>query len=286
MNISLTQAHLKTGYLRSKDQTQLFFRHYELPEKKATIFLVHGFGEHSGRYSHLIEQLNAHNYEVFCIDLRGHGYSHGKRGHIYAFCRYEEDIFFSLKFLQETSSNKRRIFLLAHSMGALVSLRLMDNFKPPIQGMILSSPLFALKISLPRWKKWGAKAIANLLPQLKIKTGIKGSHLSSDQKIAINYDSDRLVLKHLSLRAFSEIITSYKNINFLAKKMTFSFFIQAAEKDPIVDNNAIKEWFSLVDQTKVDATIKIYPDLLHEIYNETCRTLVIEDMLSWLAKRV
>lgn len=285
MNSVCVEGNAKTGFLPSSDRTPLFYRHVSVSNKKASVLIVHGFGEHCGRYAHVIEALKKARYEVFCVDFRGHGHSKGARGDIKTFSLYEEDLLSALSFVKRTLSSQDKLFILAHSMGALISLRLMVKHHPHIAGMILSSPLLALKLSLPTWKRAASLLAARMAPFLRIKTGIVGVHLSSDHSIAQAYDSDPLVLKNLSVRAFREIYKGYQDAQSLAKAIGAPFFLQVAGDDPVVDSVATEKWFKHVDRTKVDATIKIYHGFLHEIYNEKNRSEPIADFISWLDAR-
>jgi lysophospholipase len=284
MNFSLTESDKKTGYIKSKDQTPIFYRHYSLKNPKATVLLIHGFGEHSGRYAHVIESLRQAGFEVFCIDFRGHGHSRGHRGDVEAFERYEEDVLAALQHIKATQTGK--IFVVAHSMGALVSLRLAAKIGTKIDGMVLSCPLFALKMAVPFWKKWASIATACLAPRVKVSTGIKGKHLSTDQRFVAAYDHDPLVLKNLSVRAFYEIYQGCQSSSDLGPSISQALFMQVAGSDPVVDSNAAEQWFGTIDTRKVDATLKVYPGFLHEIYNETQRDEAISDFIRWLNRHV
>jgi alpha-beta hydrolase superfamily lysophospholipase len=286
MNFSLTQTTSKTGYLKSKDQTPLFYRYYPLADHKASVFLVHGFGEHSGRYLHLFDRLTKDNYEVSMLDLRGHGYSEGRRGTVSSFANYEEDVIAGLDFAARNVKPNKKLFVLAHSMGALITLRVVTSARPPIDGMVLSCPLLRLTMPMPSWKKWASFAAASVLPTLRVSSGIKGHQLSRDQAIAAAYDADPLVLKNLPMHTFWEIFKSYQEASRLASIMSHSFFMQIGGLDSVVDARASEQWFKQVDRKAVDATLKIYPDLMHEIYNEADRHLPIEDAMAWLNARV
>lgn len=272
-----------TGHLWSKDRTKLFYRLLRSPSEKATVVLIHGFGEHSGRYFHVIEKLIKHGFSVFCIDLRGHGHSEGVRGDVASFAQYEDDVLTAIEHLRPKNN---KLFILAHSMGALITLRLLNRKTDlTIEGMVLSCPLFGLRMSIPPWKMWASLAAARLAPRIRVSSGIKGRYLSSDMRLANAYDNDPLVLRDLSIRAFREIYCGYQDTDSLAQKISTSFLMQIAGADPVVNSDASRKWFAQVNPQKVDATLKIYPDFLHEIYNEANRKEAISDLISWLGER-
>jgi alpha-beta hydrolase superfamily lysophospholipase len=285
MNFAATEASKKTGFLESKGQTPIFYRHYPVENQRAFICLVHGFGEHSGRYIHVIDSLRNQGYEVFAVDLRGHGHSKGNRGDVESFYLYEEDVLSALKHMEKHFLRDRKLFLLGHSMGALICLRIMKKSRVPLSGLVLSSPLFGLKLPIPSWKLYSSLVAARLVPELRVESTIKGRHLSSDECVVKSYDHDPLVLKNLSVRAFREIYYGWQNALDLAHDIPSSLFLQVAGNDPVVDAKKSELWFSHIDKKQVDARIKVYAGFLHEIYNEARRKEPVDDCINWLLER-
>jgi len=247
------------------------------------VVLIHGFGEHSGRYAHIIDRLRQERFGVLCIDFRGHGLSKGKRGYVKQFQDYEEDVKAAIKFVQNKQPPQAKIFILAHSMGALVCLRLMAKMSNTIDGLVLSSPLFALKLPFPPWKKWAVNMLTRIWPNWPFKSTIHGKDLTSDLTIAKGYDNDPLVLKSIPVQAIGQLIAAYEGACDIAPVIKHPFFMQISGIDPVVDPKAAQEWFRKVNNQ--DATIKIYPDFLHEIYNENRKKEPIDDFIAWLNKR-
>lgn len=282
MNFSLTQNYSKTGFIDSFDQTQLFFRHYEISSPKATVLIIHGFGEHSGRYSHVIERLLSEGFEVFCIDLRGHGHSKGYRGHINEFNDYIKDALAAIDFAYAKKIATGKFFILAHSMGALVSLSLMAVTEHTIAGLVLSCPLFALSLPLPWYKKYFSIIAAKIYPKLSLKSEIKGEYLSSDTQFSHAYDNDPLILKSVSIRAFQQIVKKLETCKNLMRNNPCPFLLQVAGRDCIVDSNAAVTWFKRGKNNSYDRTLKLYPEMLHEIYNESHKEEPINDAIKWL----
>jgi alpha-beta hydrolase superfamily lysophospholipase len=284
MNYSLAHNYSVTGYLKSNDQTPLFYRYYEVENQRATVILIHGFGEHSGRYAHIVDRLRKERLSVFCIDFRGHGHSKGKRGDVERFQLYEEDVKAAIKFIQNKQPPSTKLFILAHSMGALVCLRLISKMSNTIDGLVLSCPLFSLKMPIPAWKKCATTMLAKFLPNFKINSSIKGEQLTTDQAMAKNYDIDPLVLRKVSVRAVTQIIAGYQHMDTLAPVIKHPFFMQVAGRDPVVDSEAARAWFAQINNK--DASLKYYPNALHEIYNERDRDEAIDDFIAWFNSRL
>lgn len=281
MDVSLNNSdHIETGYLHSQDDTPLFYRFFKPIKPKASLLLIHGFGEHSGRYFHIINHLTKEGFLVFSIDFRGHGYSKGKRGHIDSLLKYEEDLEAALSYFNTYRYGK--LFFLAHSMGALIGLRLLAHKHIDIAGMVLSSPLFAIKMSIPLWKKLGSKALVKFCPEIKVKTGIKGRDLSSDENLVLAYEKDPLVLKNCSIQTFWQINHACETSFTLANAITQPIFLQLAGDDRVVDSKVTQKWFTTIEHKVSDAKLKVYPQFLHEIYNEIDREQAINDALLWL----
>ena len=272
-----------TGYLKSHDQTPIFYRHYEVENQRATVILIHGLAEHSGRYAHVIDRLRKEKFGVLCIDLRGHGHSKGQRGDIRNFENYEEDVKAAIKFVQNKQSPKEKIFIVAHSMGALVCLKLIAKMSNTVDGLVLSSPLFAMKMRVPIWKRAAARLLSLIYPGFGLRPNIKGSQLTSDTHMAKSYDNDPLVIKKITARAILEVIKACESAQDLAPIIKHPFFMQVSGRDFIVDSESTSNWFKNIHNK--DATIKLYPEFLHEIYNESRRNEAIDDFINWLKQR-
>lgn len=273
-----------TGYIKSQDQTTLFYRYFPVSEPKALVLVAHGFAEHSGRYLHVIEQLRDNNFSVLAVDFRGHGYSHGDRGYIEDFSRYEEDLFCALKMAKEKSEGQK-IFLLAHSMGAMVAIRFVAKHHHSLAGLVLSSPLVALKSKGLWWKKAAVYLVAFLLPKLKITTGIKGKHISSVPNVRKMYDEDPLIFKKIPVISIARIIDSCGLMNKLSP-IKLPTLIQLSGNDLVVNKDMSKKWFSSISKKNKEATLKEYENFWHEIYNEANGEIAIKDMLHWLNERL
>ena len=122
----------------------------DVEKPKGCIIITHGLGEHSECYQRLVEGLASLNMNIHGWDLRGHGRSEGKRGVIYDFLNFCEDLKIFLKYIQDQHPISP-IFLLGHSMGGLICNRTLLSLDQPlkIDGLILSSPLCALAIHVP-----------------------------------------------------------------------------------------------------------------------------------------
>jgi alpha-beta hydrolase superfamily lysophospholipase len=274
----------QSGYLARKNQPKIFYRSYLPKNEKLRVLLVHGFGEYSERYKHVINTLNALNWGVVAFDLRGHGASEGDRGDIISLHDYEEDILAAINWAWHNNQSKQ-LFVIAHSMGAMLSLRLAEKQPRLFSGLVLSCPLLALKLPVPAWKKTAATCLTKYWPTLRLSTGIRGTLLSSDQSVAQSYDKDPLILKRLSIRTFRQLVQGFEDIEKLKMPFPVNFLMQIAGKDPVVCSRTAEQWYDKAKKFNTQLEIKKYPNFLHEIYNEIGGEKAILDAVEWISAR-
>ena len=146
------------GFFKTVRGPELFYRawHPEAAiETKAVIIIIHGGGEHSGRYLNPVNYLVPRGYAVYAYDLPGHGKSPGKRGHVNRFTEFLDATDSFLQFVREHEQGKP-VFLLGHSIGGLIAADYALEH-PELSGLILSSPFLRMKLKVPAWKSAIAK---------------------------------------------------------------------------------------------------------------------------------
>lgn len=179
---------------------ELFWRIWEAPDPKACLLLVHGLGEHSGRYRSFAETLAAGGTSVFAFDMRGHGKSPGPRGDVDAFPRLLEDLLGMEGEMGRQLPGLAPWFLMGHSLGGLISIRRLQVFKGPFTGAILSAPW--LGTAQPDWLRGVARFLGLALPTVPLPAGINPDRLSRDPEMALAWREDPLIHKRISGRFF------------------------------------------------------------------------------------
>src|SRR5579859_1022138 len=120
-----------------------------LPENAvAGVLVLHGYGEHGGRYRRVVEQWSKSDLASAVVDLRGHGWSEGPRGHCERFADYLEDAADMLATFKERIP-ELPMFLLGHSFGGLIAAHFALNMPGAFRGLVLSSPFFGLQLEVP-----------------------------------------------------------------------------------------------------------------------------------------
>ena len=176
-------------------------------EVKAVLLIIHGLGEHIRRYKEFALALNAKGIVVLGIDLRGHGRSDGKRGHIPSLGHVLRD----LHLLHQHAFNLYSdlpIFLYGHSLGGNFSLRYLYQSSLPLKGAIVSSPLLGLAFTPPAWKVTLAKVVANIWPKLSQANELNPAYLSHNPEVVQGYINDPLVHNKISTGLFKEMTAS------------------------------------------------------------------------------
>lgn len=158
------------GYLEGVGGLRLHYRTWEPGEPTAAMLLVHGLGEHGGCYARLAERLAEHGFVTFAPDLRGHGRSDGRRGHVSRFEIYLQDLDRFRREAQGLLDPGLPFFLLGHGLGGLVVLRYLEEFGAPVSGAILSSPWVAGSSPFPRSRTALARLLERVLPAVRLAT--------------------------------------------------------------------------------------------------------------------
>ena len=265
-----------TTTLKSSDGLSLFSRSW-LPDSSplATLAIVHGLGEHSERYNHVGDYFAKRGYAVFAIDLRGHGRSEGRRGHINHFDEYLDDAQSLVDYTQSQAPNLP-LFLLGHSMGGLIALTYALKRPQGLAAVIASGPGLRMRMEVPAWKITLGKAMSSVFPSLSMPNGIDPNHISRDPKIVAAYISDPLNHDKVTARWYTEFVNAGEWALQNADKLSIPALILQGGDDPIVDPGGAKAFFDGIRHNN-KRHIE-YPGLYHEILNEPEKLNVMDDI--------
>jgi alpha-beta hydrolase superfamily lysophospholipase len=274
----------ETKTLQTSDQTELFVKDWLLndeAEKRGAVLIVHGLGEHCERYAHTADFLNQNGFEVRGYDQRGHGKSGGNRGEIPTETALLEDA----KFVYEDFARNRaeQPFLLGHSMGGGIAIRAaIDKFITP-RGVILSSPAITAKLSLS--EKLQLK-LGRMTPNIAVSNGLKVKYISHDNQVVEDYKNDELVHDKITPRLANFILDSGQETLKRAANFHIPTLLLIAGDDRLVDAGGAKELFAKLP--KDSATMHIYDNLYHEIFNEpeVERAKVFANLKHWLLQQI
>jgi alpha-beta hydrolase superfamily lysophospholipase len=170
------------GSIRGVRGVNLAYRTWEKPNARAALMVVHGLGEHAGRYAEFGERMASFGISTFAMDLRGHGLSDGRRGHVPRFDVHLQEIDRFRREVEGLADLRVPLFLFGQSMGGLIALRYLEEYEGRFRGAIIASPWLATAMPVPRWKVAAASLLNRLLPALPLRHGIEPDHLSHDRR--------------------------------------------------------------------------------------------------------
>ena len=275
-----TSIQIERTHFSSVDGRQVFFQSDTVSSARANILLVHGFGEHCGRYDSLTLQLNHEGYNVFRFDLRGHGRSDGKRGHIFEFEEYLQDFScFKEKALAHAKAHPTS-YLAGHSYGGLIALSSVQRDAHDFSGLILSSPFFGMADGIPKWKIGLGKLLSKYVPSLSLPTEIDPEDVSHDPKTVHEYGTDTLIGRTASTRWLTETLGAQDRALANAHSVTLPVLYQQAGDDRLVSAAKGRKLFDQIGAS--NKTWTEYEDMYHEIWFELEREKPIGEVMAWL----
>lgn len=270
------------GFFSARDGLRLFWHTARVEAPAAHVAVVHGYAEHLGRHVEITRALNAAGYTVHLVDVRGHGQSGGKRAHCDRFDEYLSDLELFLARVKEQAQGAP-VFLLGHSHGGLIAARYLLDKPEAVQGVVLSSPYFRLKLAVPALKIMAGKLIGKVLPALPMKNALQAEQLTRDVAIQNATKSDPLYQQIATPRWFTESSAAQDAVLRRATEFVTPFLLLFGGADPIADAAAGREFFE--HATSKDKQHKQYDGLLHELFHEPERDLVFRDVVGWLDER-
>ena len=251
-------------------------------ETKAVLAVVHGYGEHSGRYLNPVNYFVPRGYALYAYDLRGHGKSAGQRGHINRFDEYLSDTDIFLKRVREQQPG-RKVFLLGHSLGGLIVAAYAQDHPGELPGLIMSSAFLSFKMQVPGWKAMVGRVMSALNPAMTMKNDLSASLLSHDPAVVAAYDADPLNHHVATARWFTEIVAAQARTLDRAGQVTIPVLALYAGADQIADPEGSALFFERVKLT--DKAAHRYDGYYHETFNEVDKDTVFRDLEVWLAMR-
>lgn len=245
---------------------------------QAVIALVHGQGEHIGRYAHVAKWYNDHGIALMGFDQQGYGKSGGKRGHADNLDVLLDDIGQLLEKTRERYPDTP-VFLYGHSMGGGLVLHYVLRRDPVIAGLIVTSPLIKLAFEAPALKIMAGKILRRFMPTLTLPTGLAANFISHDPAVVAAYKSDPLVHDQLSAAAGIAILEMGDWLNQYSGVFSIPVLLMHGGGDKITSAPATKALFGRVGG---EVTYQEWPGLWHEMHNEKEQEQLFEYTLEWM----
>jgi alpha-beta hydrolase superfamily lysophospholipase len=266
------------GVIASADGTRLAYRAWPQADAKVTFAVVHGLGEHSGRYAAFAHSMATRGLGTYAVDLRGHGRSQGQRGHVDSWSQWIDDIAAFVR--QVESLTGQEVVPLGHSFGGTAVLSaVLDGKLAGTKRFIVSSPAIKTKVVVPQWKINLGESASRLMPRLALSNQVDASTLSRIPEVVTAYRTDRLVHSKISSRLFTEWQNATRDVSERAAQITIPFLILAGAEDRLIDPVSSVE---LHRRAAKASELHLLEGRYHEPFNDLGREEVFDIIEAWL----
>jgi lysophospholipase len=270
--------------IRTADGLELAHYLWPLDVCKAEVLLVHGLGEHLGRYPHVAAALNQAGYQVSGVDFRGHGRSPGKRGHVRQWSDYVEDL------TAAANAIDGPYLLVAHSMGTMISLDFLRaqssstrRAAANARAVALSAPLLGVSVVAPKWKTAAAGLLSKIWPTLSLSNELDAKEICTDADVVQCYLDDPLTFHTITPRWYTEMLQGLERVNAVAGDYSLPLWLSYGEQDCVVSRDAVD---AFAERFSGPHCLKRWPDGRHEIFNEPFQQQVFDHLIAWLDQQV
>ncbi len=250
---------------------------------RGVVLLVHGLGEHAGRYDAVASILRSWGFEVRGYDQRGHGQSGGKPGTLPALDSLLTDLEDVMDDVRSCYP-KEPLILLGHSLGGLVASRFVSLKRRPVDALVLSSP--ALDAGLGAVQRLLLAVLPGLLPNLTVGNGLNAQYLSHDAQVIRAYQADRLVHNRMSPRLGKFIATAGPAVLAAAFTWRVPTLLMYAGDDKLVNPNGSRRFAKAAAASPSVVpgcvTAQCFDGMYHELFNELQPAPVFMALKAWL----
>ena len=250
---------------------------------KGLVYLVHGLGEHTGRYAHVAETLNDSGYHLIGFDLRGHGLSEGPRGHTPEYDFLLDDIDSFIASSQQKFDFNLSKFLYGHSLGGNLVLNYGLQHRQNFSGIIVTSPLLKTAFDPPKAKLFVAKFLSQIMPKLTLRSGLETQAISRDQAIVDAYVNDPYVHDKLSTKLGHDMLERGIYALEHATEWQQPLLLMHGTTDRLSSAPASQE-FSKTAGENVD--LVLWEENYHELHNDLEKEKVLQTMVEWLHQHI
>lgn len=262
------------------EQSLAFYTWPQAPEvSHATVLLLHGLGEHMGRYGHVASALQAAGYTVFGYDHHGHGLSSGERGGMLGSHQLTDDVAMVIKHVRSLTPSP--LVLLGHSMGGLIAARAVAKGLPDVDALVMSSPALGAQTNIIQ--KILLATLPKLLPHVRVDNGVNTAWVARDAQVVRAYQQDPLVHRKISAALAAWILKEGPKTVQEASAWQLPTLLMYAGQDQLVMPQASADFARLASPQVVQS--HCFNVMYHEIFNDPEKALVIAKLLAWLDSR-
>ena len=257
----------------ARDGTPLHVRRWRPTGRPwARVLIVHGIGEHSGRYQRTGRLMAEAGLDVYAFDLRGHGLSGGRRVYVRRWDDFLDDVEVQLAALREPALP---LVLFGHSMGALIALTYACSDRPAPDLLVLSAP--PLRASVPGWQRALAPILGRVAPTVVLANPITGDQLAGDPAVGVAYFADPLVQPRSTTRLGAQLFSAMKRGRSGLDRLHVPTLVIHGGADLLVPTAGSEPLGNLPGVER-----RVLPNLRHETLNEPEGPEVVAGIVEWL----
>jgi acylglycerol lipase len=266
---------LELNYTTGMVKDRLFYRSWR-PETnpKATVIIVHGLGEQSGRYVHVGRFFLQRGFNVIAFDIRGHGHSLGTPCFIKSYDELVADV---SEVVDQFKSE--RTFIFGHSWGGQVVLWTVQHCALPLSGIIVSAPWLKLAFDPPHWQVALGRFLNDKLPGIRFPSKLDWTKLSHDKAHLDSLEDIDLGHHFVTVRMYFETVKTGEAIT-ASPAVNLPIFMVNGSEDQVTSLPVNRSFFDALSAPS--KTFKLYPGMRHELHNETDRIKVLTDYADWM----
>jgi alpha-beta hydrolase superfamily lysophospholipase len=268
------------SYFSGEGGRVLFRRAWIPPEPRRLFVLIHGYGEHSGRYDHVGAWFAARRCAVHAFDQRGHGRSDGVRCHVRRFGDLLDDL---EQVLDRARAEHPELpcFLVGHSMGGLVAVAYALERQPDLAGIVTSGAALSVGARFSALRILGFRLLRTFAPRLSLASGLDPEGLSTNPDVVRAYCADPLVQTRMTLSFAVAFFDAARRSASRGAGIALPMLALHGRDDPICPAWISEAFAGAVPRGR----FRIYDGMRHEVFNEPESEAVFQDVLSWMCER-
>lgn len=273
------ELRLQEGTFPTHDRMNLHYAYFSNTEAQDTLILLHGHGEHCGRYAKFAKHLADKKLHIATYDARGHGRSEGP--HVYAdsYEDYVRDVTSFVEFLEKQWGLQKKFFLLGHSNGGLVAAHWALRNPERLRALFLSSPFLGLR--LPGFLVAFNSFLSRYAPRFNYKNPVYPPYLTHNLEELAAYKKDPLIRRRISARLLHEMMTYQRRLEKVpVLEFPFPVYILMAGLERVVDPEKTRQFYEKLEVTAKE--LKLFPGFYHEIFNELGQEQVFEALRGFI----
>ncbi len=274
------------GVFLAQDNVRIFYQYWQAPNPVGGVLISHGLGEHSGRYTNLMNKLSGCGVNFYALDHRGHGKSGGVRGHVDSFFNYTDDMKQYLDTVVNEDNGQRPLIMLGHSMGGLIAGQYGLLYPEDIDGLILSAAALIPTVRVPAFKVSMGKLLSRLAPGTSLNNELDPRKLSSDPEVVKAYIADPLVHDRVSARWFTEYLNCSRDCLNRLPDIKLPLLVIHGTGDKMISTESSQQIYEQTNSE--DKELEFFEGLFHETMNEAVpgRERVLDLLSDWILKRL